>query len=155
MVCTSGRIMLLPKKRNNSGKPPIKNKLSRTMVYNTMVAVFAVDNFSWANTKKATADPPTLVGETAELNSQMKMSSMHLRHLNSLSDRMRRRVAYERCLIISISTLALTQNSVCPVQFILANSACSNCSQSRYPTVTIPIRTGRMIRDTLIDLSAS
>lgn len=85
--------MLVPKNRNSRGKLPIKKKLSRTMVYKTMVAVLAVDNFSWASTKKATAEPPTLVGETAELNSQIKMSSMHFCQLNSLSDRMRRRVA--------------------------------------------------------------
>ena len=41
-----------------------------------MAVVLAAGSFSCANTNKETAEPPTLVGETAELNSQIKINCM-------------------------------------------------------------------------------
>ncbi len=73
----------LPKIKYRIGTVTNKNKLSRMIVYITIVAVRAADNFSWARTKNATAEPPKLVGETAELNSQMKINSIHFHQENS------------------------------------------------------------------------
>ena len=52
------------------------------------MAVRAVESFSCAKTKKATADPPIEVGETAELNSHMKINSTDFHQENCLSDSM-------------------------------------------------------------------
>ena len=57
------------------------------MVYSTIVAVWATLSFSLDKIKKATAEPPKLVGETAELNSQIKINSMDFFQLNFLEDR--------------------------------------------------------------------
>ena len=65
----------------------IENKVSRTMVYNTIVADFADDIFSWAKKNNATADPPIVVGDTADENSQMKTSSIDFHQENCWSDK--------------------------------------------------------------------
>ena len=66
--------MMPPKIKNRTGMENKKNKPSSTMVYRTIVAVLAKESFSLASKKKATADPPMLVGETAELNSHIKIN---------------------------------------------------------------------------------
>ena len=69
------------------GSVVTKNKVSNTIVQVTIVAVLAVDSFSWASTKNATAEPPIDVGDTAELNYQMKINSTDFHHENCLSDK--------------------------------------------------------------------
>ena len=49
--------------------------------YKTSVTVLAADNFSCARKNKATALHPKLVGETADANSQIQLSSMLLDQL--------------------------------------------------------------------------
>jgi len=82
------------------------------IVYMTMVAVRAADSFSWARTKNATADPPKLVGETAELNSQMKISSIDFHQEKSFLVRVLRRYAYERCQMTERTAATPIQTTV-------------------------------------------
>ena len=57
--------------------------VSITIEYNTTEIVLAPDIFSCARRNSATADPPMLVGDTAEANSQMTISCMDLPQVNS------------------------------------------------------------------------
>jgi len=79
-----------PSKKYKNGNVEIKNMVSKIAEYKTMVVVFAVGNFSWASTTKDTAEPPTLVGEIAELNSHMNINSKHFRQLNCFSEAKRK-----------------------------------------------------------------
>ena len=108
-----------------------KNKPSSTMVYNTIVAVLAKESFSLASKKKATADPPTLVGETAELNSQIKINSIHFLKLNSLSLREYNRKEYEIWCINRKTTAMPNQNSVNPFHEIFLSSFHSTCFHTK------------------------
>lgn len=108
-----------------------KNKPSSTMVYKTIVAVLAKESFSLASKKKATADPPTLVGETAELNSQIKINSIHFLKLNSLSLREYNLNEYEIWCINKKTTAILNQNSVNPFHEIFLRSFHSTCFHTK------------------------
>ena len=108
-----------------------KNKPSITMVYKTIVAVLAKESFSLASKKKATADPPTLVGETAELNSQIKINSIHFLKLKSLSLREYNRNEYEMWCINRKITAILNQNSVNPFHEIFFKSFHSTCFHTK------------------------
>ena len=90
VICVKpGRIMFGPNQIKIKIKEMIEKRVSRTMVYKTIVADFAEDIFSWAKKKNATADPPIVVGDTADENSQMKTSSIDFHQENCLSERIR------------------------------------------------------------------
>ena len=80
-----------------------------------MVAVLAAFNFSLESTKNATAEPPRLVGLTAELNSQIKISSMDFFQLKNWSDKWRILQAYPMWRIDSAKTAKKSQKTVVEV----------------------------------------
>jgi len=76
-----GRMISGPKNINAKGIMSRKNKVSKTTEYNMIETVFAVGYRSCDKRMMAVADPPRDVGETAEANSQIKISSMHFHQL--------------------------------------------------------------------------
>ena len=83
MLCISGRINLGPKIQNRPSSDTRKKIVSIITVYNTMETALAAEIFSCDKKKTATADPPILVGEMADANSQIKTNSTECRKLNS------------------------------------------------------------------------
>lgn len=63
-----------------------KKTVSTITVYRTIDTALAAEIFSCDKKKTATAEPPMLVGEIAEANSQMKTSSIDCLKLKSWSD---------------------------------------------------------------------
>ena len=88
-----GRIIEAPYKKHNIGSVPMKNMLSNIAVYNIIAVTLAADNFSRLNTKSAAAEPPTAVGDTAELNSQININWIDLIQENTPCESMRSRNA--------------------------------------------------------------
>jgi hypothetical protein len=71
----------------NSKTRDTKKKMESIItVYMTIETALAPEIFSWDRKKTATADPPMLVGEIAEANSQIQTSSRECLNVKTLSD---------------------------------------------------------------------
>ena len=64
-----------------------KKKVSTMTVYKTTETALAPEIFSCDRKNTATADPPKLVGDIAEANSQINTNSMACRKVKALSDK--------------------------------------------------------------------
>jgi hypothetical protein len=64
-----------------------KKKESTITEYMTIETAFAPEIFSCERKNTATADPPILVGEIADANSQIKTSSIEFLNVKALSDK--------------------------------------------------------------------
>ena len=126
-----GRIITGPIIRYKISNALPKNTVSITMLYTTIVIVFAAEIFSFVSRYKATPAPPTLVGETHVLNSHKTISCRDFRHEKAKSEFIIKRIVKKMCLITYIIKAILTQNKVWKLLSNFLSSPKSNCRLMR------------------------
>lgn len=83
MLVISGLTSVGPNIISKMTKEDKKKTVSTITVYKTMETALAAEIFSCERKKTATADPPMLVGEIAEANSQINTNSIDCLKLKS------------------------------------------------------------------------